>query len=147
MKYLWLILLFLLGRSPGQNSQPTDLPQPLQPDPYNCPPDTIIEIPDKSEFYPRLIAHFGKSVGDLITCADLQSLTEFGGMSGGTIDLTGIEYAINLTSLSFANVPIKSLTPLKGLKKLTFLGSYVDAIPLPGGFDCDEGGFRSIEGL
>jgi internalin A len=146
-KYLWLILLFLLGCSPSQNPQPTDLPQPLQPDPYNCPADAIIEIPDKSEFYPRLIAHFGKFVGDPITCADLQSLTEFSGMSGGTIDLTGIEYAINLTSLSFANVPIKSLTPLRGLKNLRFLGSYVDVIPLPGGFDCNEGGFRSIEGL
>jgi internalin A len=68
-------------------------------------------------------------------------------MSGSTIDLTGIEYAINLTSLGFANVPIKSLTPLKGLKNLRFLGSYVDAIPLPQVFDCNEGGFRSIEGL
>jgi internalin A len=154
-----LLILFLLGCSPTQNPQlpdlpPTpnspqmpDLPQPLDPDPYNCPANTIIEIPDKNEFYPRLIARFEKSEGDPITCGDLQSLTEFSGMSGGPIDLAGIEYAINLTSLGFYDVPIKSLAPLKGLKKLKFLGSYVDRLPLTQIFDCNEGGWRDIKGL
>jgi Leucine-rich repeat (LRR) protein len=162
VSYLLLVFLLLLGCSPGQNPQPPNLPQtpdsptspqipdppqPLDPDPYNCPPDTVIEIPDKSEFYPRLIAYFGKSTSDSITCGDLQSLTAFSAMSGGTIDLTGIEYAINLTALSLANVPLESLTPLRGLKKLKFLGSYVDALPLSKPFDCTEGGFRNLGGL
>jgi internalin A len=152
-----VFLIFLFGCSTPQLTlpDPDNVPSPNKPkpepkpspDPYACPPGTIIEIPDKREFYPRLIARFGKHTGDPITCGDLQRLTEFGAMSGSTIDLTGIEYAINLEGLSFANVHPKSLSPLKGLKKLKAFGIYVDAIPMPGGFDCDEGGFRSIIGL
>ena len=122
-------------------------PEQAEHDPANCLPETVIDIPDKNEFYPRLISYFGKALGDPITCGDMQSLSAFSGMSGGTIDLTGIEYATNLTSLGFANVHVKSLAPLKELKQLKSLVLSVDAIPLPGGFDCDKGFGRSVDAL
>lgn len=153
--YAALFALLLFGCSapetlpqpdPTQNTKP-DPTESTNPDPYTCPPDTIIEIPDKDEFYPRLLARFEKSPGDSITCGDLQSLTAFAGMSGGIIDLRGIEYAINLEGLAFANVHPADLSPLRGLKKLKHLEISVDTIPLPRGFDCDEGGLWQLSGL
>lgn len=108
--------------------------------PASCPPNTIIEIPDKGEFYPRLIFQFGKSRGDSITCADMQSLTSFIALNGSTIDLTGIEYAINLTSLALHNVKLKSFKPIENLKNIQELEIRIDSITPPrGGFRCDDG--------
>ncbi len=145
--YAALFMVLLFGCSAPEKPQQPEPTQGVQPDPYTCPPDTFIEIPDKEEFYPRLLARFGKSSGDSITCGELQSLTTFAGMSGGTIDLRGIEYAINLEGLAFANVQPADLSPLKGLKKLKRLEISVDTVPLTQDFDCNEGGFWQLSGL
>ncbi len=65
---------------------------------------------------------------DEITVGHMKSLTslnlergEDGLISGGIEDLTGLEYAINLTSLNLKQNPLKSWAPISGLTNLTHL--------------------------
>jgi Leucine-rich repeat (LRR) protein len=126
-----------------------------QPDPYNCLPETVIEIPDKQEFYPLLLSIFGKFVQGKpfneqppITCGDMQSLTSItfvGATTSPTYDLTGIEYAINLEEVSFAHAGAVSLEPLLSLKHLkSFIDESYRGIPVPHGHGaCEEGYWKN----
>lgn len=147
-----VFLVFVMGGcslfTPPKPSKPTPLP-PIAvdlPDPYNCPADTVLDISDQEIFYSALIVQLKKSFGDPITCGDMQSLSSFYGDSGRTFDLTGIEYAINLTSIFLANVRVKSLLPLKNLSNLSSISIGIDTFMLRK-LDCNEGQERNTEGL
>ena len=69
-----------------------------------------------------LATALGKGAGEDITRADLASLTTFEATSAGIGDLTGLNHALNLTSLKLGDNHIVSLAPLAGLVRLEVLG-------------------------
>jgi internalin A len=89
----------------------------VKPDPYNCSPETIIEL--QGELESRFQWQFYQEFQGVITCGDLQSLRQWSAQVGVLDDLSGLEYAINLESLSLQTVPLtKGLEPLRNLNKL-----------------------------
>ena len=69
----------------------------------------------------------GKAVQDKITTKELAELVELVG-SGGIRDLTGLEYATNLTGLSLSSNEISDVSPLASLTNLTALSLYGNQI-------------------
>lgn len=61
----------------------------------------------------------GHNAMDALTRLDLSKLTTLSAVNLGISDLTGLEYATNLTSLDVRNNQITSTDPLKGLTLLT----------------------------
>ena len=132
---------FPLVRSSGNlvNCPTGDAPE--QPDPTtDCP--AIVNIPDPA-FKERLQDQLGTTDDD-ISCEQLRSLTELNvannaeqipGEPGSRVtDVTGIEYAINLTFLYLNDLEGVELGFLRGLPKLEYLiiGAYLpdDLSPL-----------------
>ncbi len=80
---------------------------------------TVVSFPD-----PNLEAAFrvalSKPTGPL-TSTDLQSLTSFSAASRNITNLSGLEWATNLTWLALQQNAITNLTPVSGLSKLTSL--------------------------
>ncbi len=78
----------------------------------------------------------GKASGATITAADMATLTELDALHAGISDLTGLEWAINLTELPLGANSISDISPLAGLTKLTDLwlwhNSLSDISPLAG---------------
>ena len=78
----------------------------------------------------------GKAPGDPIAPAEMATLTETerGAWGRGIRDLTGLEFAINLTHLDLSYNAISDISPLTGLTNLTYLNlqgkSFVDVSPL-----------------
>ena len=64
---------------------------------------------------------FGKAEGDSITPSEMAALTHLEASEAGVRDLTGLESAINLTSLNVDLNSVKDLSPLTGLTNLTGL--------------------------
>ena len=60
--------------------------------------------------------------GNVITQQYMARLTKFGAADRGITDITGIEYAVNLTELLLNANPIQDITPLAGLVNLELLG-------------------------
>ena len=60
----------------------------------------------------------GKSPGETITVADMELLTEFNAVDFSIRDLTGLEYATNLTRLDLRDNNITDITPLANLTRL-----------------------------
>lgn len=100
------------------------------------PPDpasNVINIPDA-----QLLANFEtalyKAAGDPITQAEMETLTQFYS-SGWFSDLTGLEYAINLTHLRIRTTGTIDISPIGALTKLEqlefwVLDSIIDLSPL-----------------
>ena len=63
----------------------------------------------------------GKASGDPITTSDMAALTRLGARRANISNLTGLEHAINLTSLDFGCNSISDITSLSGLTNLTWL--------------------------
>ena len=63
----------------------------------------------------------GKGEGDPITPSDMATLPRLEASKTGVRDLTGLESAINLTSLNVDLNSVKDLSPLRGLTNLTGL--------------------------
>ena len=80
--------------------------------PVNIPDDAVRE---------ELEWKLRKDPDSPITAADMLTLTEFDSSYPGIQDLTGLEFAKNLTHLRFPNSELSNLTPLAGLKNLTEL--------------------------
>ena len=78
----------------------------------------------------------GKPPGATITKAELATLRNLSASDNGIVDLTGLEFATNLTTLNLYSNAITDLTPLTDLTNLTTLNLYlneiVDLIPLAG---------------
>ncbi len=69
----------------------------------------------------RLLAKFGKPPGDIITNIDMLGFTHLHEYGKGITDLTGLEYALNLTTLRLPENNVSNLSPLAGLIKLAEL--------------------------
>jgi WD40 repeat protein len=110
-------------------------PTTLQSQPVAQQDDDVVHIPNPS-LEAAIRDAVGRPEGDL-TPVSLASLDEFRAESLGIADLTGLEFAVNLRSLSLShNKAISDLSPLAGLVRLEslgFSGNQVDDLrPLAG---------------
>ena len=91
------------------------------------PPPTVIDdptpvtIPDAT-LRAVIAATLGKASGATITKSEMETLGRLNA-AAGISDLTGLEFATNLTNLRLSNNRITNLSPLSGLTKLTNLES------------------------
>ena len=79
--------------------------------------DPFVEIPDenlKRVIYWRL----GKTSTSEITATDLEGLAQLEAYQAGIVDLTGLQYATNLTRLSLESNNINNISALEGLTNL-----------------------------
>ena len=84
-----------------------------------------------------IVQALGKPLGATVTKAELARLRELDASYQGIVDLTGLEFATNLTRLDLSDNQIVDLTPLAGLTNLTRLrlwwnNEIVDLTPLAG---------------
>lgn len=80
---------------------------------------SIVSIPD-ANLKAALIRALNKTDGE-ITQADMESLTELDASNRGIVDLTGLEYAVNLTRLNLSGNQIYDLSSIKHLSKVIVL--------------------------
>jgi len=80
-------------------------------------PAIIVNIPDKN-LRAAINGVLGKSSAEEVTDAELARITFFNGEQRGITDLTGIEYLVNLTSISLGENQISDISPLSSLTKL-----------------------------
>ena len=83
-------------------------------------PDTAVNIPEPA-LRAEIEVALGKAQGDTITAADMQELTGLFAPEQGIQDLTGLEFATNLTELDLYNNHITDVSPLADLTNLTML--------------------------
>ena len=89
-------------------------------------PSAVVSIPD-ANLRAAIAATLGKVSGALITVADMKTLTELSVPGAEIRDLTGLEFATNLTDLNLQyNYGIRDVSPLSGLTNLKtfYLGCY-----------------------
>ena len=79
-----------------------------------------VTIPD-SNLRAAIAAELGKASGDPITTSDVAALRRLTARESNISNLTGLEHAINLTSLDLGRNSISDITSLSGLTKLTSL--------------------------
>ncbi len=79
-----------------------------------------IHIPD-SNLQNALREALNLPAGSPITEVDMRQLTSLNAKNRQITDLTGLEYATNLTELRLGENPIKDISPLAGLTQLTLL--------------------------
>ena len=86
-----------------------------------------VNIPDPN-LRAKIEEALGKASGDTITTADMADLTGFRADNANITDLTGLEYAINLTWL---NLRFNSISDISRLAELTNLtGLYINNNPI-----------------
>lgn len=99
------------------------------------PSDQLVHIPDPA-LRSALEEALGKTAGEDITQAEMATLTGLSASRAGVRDLTGLEYATNVTNLGLRSNPIADITPLKAMTRLRYLymnGNWiVDVSPLKG---------------
>lgn len=78
---------------------------------------TSVSMPDQNLRAAVNLA-LGRGSMDAITRGDLSSLTTLSAANLGIADLTGLEFAVNLTSADLSNNHIASFAPLSGLTQL-----------------------------
>ena len=92
-------------------------------------------IPDKN-LRTAIEEKLGKTAGQPITQAEMTTLMGLNAMAFNISDLTGLQFATQLTSLSLDNNNISDITPLAGLTQLTVLyldrNNISDITPLAG---------------
>ena len=79
-----------------------------------------VNIPDPN-LRAAIAAELDKASGDPITTSDMAALRSLTAREANISDLTGLEHAINLTSLNLGRNSISDITLLSGLTKLTWL--------------------------
>ena len=81
----------------------------------------VVETPDKN-LRTAIEDALGVDAGDPITKAEMETLTELdASWDGGIRDLTGLQFATQLTKLNLSRNNISDLSPLTGLTQLTWL--------------------------
>ncbi len=88
----------------------------------------LVNMPD-SKLKTAVNSALGKNATDPLTRTDLASLTALSAAGKGISDLTGLEWAVNLTSLDLRNNNISSIEQLAGLTKL--VNPLLDGNPIP----------------
>ena len=80
----------------------------------------VVTIPD-AKLRAAIAAALDKARGATITKDEMKALTELEAIRAGIGDLTGLEYATNLTDLSLFGNDISDISVLRGLTNLTVL--------------------------
>ena len=80
-----------------------------------------VDIPDPN-LRAAVETALGKAEGKLITPSGMATLTRLEKPEAGVHNLTGLEYATNLTYLDFWKSSVSDLSPVAGLTHLTHLG-------------------------
>ena len=92
-----------------------------------------VYVPD-ANLRAKIAEALGKLPSETLTLADMLKLRKFTANDADIRDLTGLQYASNLTSLSLANNAISDTAPLAGLPRLTTLvlddNRISDVVPL-----------------
>ena len=98
-------------------------------------PDPTVNIPDRN-LRAAITEALGKNTGDTITESDILTLTSLSSFTRSIEDLTGLEFAKNLTFLGLGVNEISDISSLSGLANLTTLFLYdnniSDISPLSG---------------
>ncbi|MCG9130589.1 leucine-rich repeat domain-containing protein [Candidatus Poribacteria bacterium] len=117
------------------NPPVVSIPDPLGPGDITSNPDDAVHIPDPN-LRVVLTRMLGQHPDAPITVSQMEQFSDFGweghvkngvyvhGLTlrdQGITDLTGLEYAINLTDLQMGGNEISDLTPISSLTKLEFL--------------------------
>ena len=87
----------------------------------------VVSIPDPN-LRAAIAAELGKTSGDTITRSDMAALTWLHAMEANISDLTGLEHAINLTSLGLRDNSVSDITSLSGLTNLTELSLWDNSV-------------------
>ena len=122
-----------LGPKPGTNTVSVSVTE-IQEE-YTINAEAFVKIPDPEL---RVAIHDSRRIplGDGITLTDMKALEHLGVSGSNVSDLTGLEYATNLRTLSLAFNNITDISVLSGLINLTWLNlhdnSIVDFSPLSG---------------
>ncbi len=97
--------------------------------------ETPLAIPD-AKLHAAIANELGKARKDPITASEMTALSHLYALDSDIGELTGLEYAINLTTLQLYNNRVSDLTPLAGLTNLERLylrhNSITDLTPLSG---------------
>ena len=97
--------------------------------------ETPLAIPD-AKLHAAIANELGKASKDPITASEMTALSHLYALDSDIGELTGLEYAINLTTLQLYNNRVSDLTPLAGLTNLERLylrhNSITDLTPLSG---------------
>ncbi len=120
-----LITLALLVATVVGCATPSPTPT-LPPKPSTMPPAPTTELgefPDEN-LEAAIRDALGKPAGEPITPAELAGLTELRSSGLGITHLSGIEYCINLTTLTLDNNQISDISPLASLTNLRTLVLY-----------------------
>ena len=83
-------------------------------------PEAVVRIPD-SNLHAAIAEALGKGPNAPITVAEMETLQEFEARYNGINDLTGIQFATNLSKIDLRDNEISDLSPLAGLIHLTQL--------------------------
>ena len=97
--------------------------------------ETPLAIPD-ANLHAAIANELGKASNDPITASEMTALSHLSALDSDIGELTGLEYAINLTTLQLSGNRVLDLTPLAGLTNLERLylrhNSITDLTPLAG---------------
>ncbi len=88
--------------------------------PEDVPDDALVTIPD-AKLRAAITKALGKAPGAPITVAEMRTLRNLEVENAGISDLTGLEFATNLTWLDLDNNSISDISGLRGLTNLTTL--------------------------
>lgn len=91
-----------------------------------------VAIPD-ANLRAAINAALGRNAMDNLTALEMSRLTTLTAPSAGISDLTGLNYAVNLTYLDLRNNNISSTSALTGLTKLTSTNTLLAGNPVTGG--------------
>jgi len=96
---------------------------------------TLVDIPD-SNLRAVINAQLGRNFMDNLSRNDLSRLITLNASGMGISDLTGLEWAVNLTTADLQNNNITSTAPLDGIASLTMV--LLDGNPVTGGSGLDD---------
>ena len=99
---------------------PTTLVVPPVVTPPEQKPDTVVQIPDPN-LRAAIAEELGKSPNAPITVGDMERLTRLDAQNRGLRDLTGLQFATNLSRLSLNDNEISDLSPIASLVQLDAL--------------------------
>ena len=95
--------------------------------PLTATAQTTVEIPDPN-LRAAIAEALGKAPDDPILRSEMATLTRLSMGDAGISDLTGLEWAINLTGLNLEGNSISDISPLTNLTNLTVLALYDNSI-------------------
>ena len=107
-----------LGIKPGPNTVSVSVEEISEPVIFNT--GEGVNIPDPN-LRAKIEAALSKKPGNLITTAEMATLTSLEAPNANISDLTGLEHATNLTSLGLRDNSVSNILPLAELTHLTSL--------------------------